>query len=80
MTQLTKDQHDALALNRGEAMHVFDPFDNREYVLVPTNVFEHFAAMVRPFEELWTDPKMDDYNRYEELRPGKDAKKSNQCL
>ncbi len=30
---------------------------------------EAYGAIDRAFAEGWNDPKMDDYDRYEELRP-----------
>jgi hypothetical protein len=82
MIQLTKDQHDELASNGENTAKVIDPVTNAEYVLVRTDVYERlsglidadfhvsdaYAAIDEAFAELWNDPKMDDYDRYEELK------------
>jgi hypothetical protein len=82
MIQLTKDQHDELAANDKETAKVVDPVTNTEYVLIRADVFAHIGGMVdadfhiseaypamsRAFAELWNDPDMDDYDRYEEIK------------
>ena len=82
MIELTKDQHDELASNGKDTAKVIDPVTNTEYVLVPVEVFarlsgmvdvdfhinEAYPAMSRAFADLWTDPDMDDYDRYEEIK------------
>ena len=64
------------------AAHVVDPDTNTEYVLVRADVYarlagllggdvqpsEAYPAVDRAFAEGWNDPRMDDYDRYEELR------------
>ncbi len=80
MIQLTKDQHDELANNGVGAAKVIDPVTNAEYVLMPAHLYERvrclfeddfevsdaYPAIDQAFAELWSDPKMDDYDRYEE--------------
>jgi hypothetical protein len=82
MIQLTKDQHDELTQNGKDSMKVIDPVTNTEYVLLRADVFERltgmidadfqlkdaYPAMSRAFAELWNDPKMDEYDRYEEFK------------
>ena len=82
MIQLTNDQHDELASNGKDAAKVIDPVTNTEYVLLRADVFarlsgmidtdfhisEAYPAMSRAFAELWNDPDMDDYDRYEEIK------------
>ena len=81
MIQLTKDQHDELVNNGTDTAKVIDPVTNTEYVLLRADAFEHLHGMIdvdfhisdtypaidQAFAELWNDPKMDDYDRYEEL-------------
>ena len=82
MIQLTKDQHDELVAIGKERANVLDPITNSEYVLVPADEFNHLSGMIdtnfhisdtyqamsEAFAELWNDPKMDDYDRYEEFK------------
>jgi hypothetical protein len=85
MIQLTKKQHDALASNGQAPVKAIDPVTNTEYMLVRADVCanlsgmvdvdfhisEAYPAMSRAFAELWSDPDMDDYGCYEEVRaPG----------
>ncbi len=62
---------------------VIDPQTKAEYVLVPREVYarlrsalgddltprDAYPAIDRAFAPGWEDPKMDDYDRYEEHRP-----------
>ena len=82
MIQLTQEQHDALASNGQEPVKVIDPVTNTEYVLVHADAFaqlggmidsdfhisEAYPAMSRALAPLWTDPDMDDYDRYGEIK------------
>ena len=82
MITLTQEQHDALASNGQGPVKVIDPVTNTEYLLVRADAFAHlggmidtdfhiseaYPAMSRAFAELWTDPDMDDYDRYEEIK------------
>ena len=80
MFDLTPEQRQEL---RGpEPARAIDPQTKNEYVLVPTDVYERikgllgedfhpseaYPAIDRAFSEAWDDPKMDDYDRYEELK------------
>ena len=80
MFELTPDQQHEL---RGpEPARAVDPQTKAEYVLVPADLYERmkgllgddfhpseaYPAMDRAFSEAWNDPKMDDYDRYEELK------------
>jgi hypothetical protein len=61
---------------------VFDPEARKTYVLISEAAYERFKeffgdeihpteaypAVDRAFAEGWNDPKMDDYDRYEELK------------
>ncbi len=81
MIQLTIHQHDELANNGDAPAKVIDPVTNAEYVLVPAAEYRHLSGMIdvdfhisdaypamsRAFAELWNDPDMDDYDRYEEI-------------
>lgn len=65
------------------AIRVVDPETHEEYVVVNASWFdrlkeaseeidalrETYPAADRTFAEGWNDPKMDDYDRYEELKP-----------
>ena len=82
MIQLTKDQHDELASNGTDSSKVIDPVTNTEYVLLRADHYAHLSGMIdddfhvsdayvavdQALAELWNDPKMDDYDRYEELK------------
>lgn len=83
MITLTKDQHDELASNGAVPAKVVDPATNAEYVLMPAALYERvrclfeeddfkvsdaYPAIDQALAELWSDPKMDDYDRYEELK------------
>jgi hypothetical protein len=81
MIELTESQQHALD-NEPEPHRVVDPRTNTAYVLVRADVYERakgllgedfdprdaYAAVDRAFAEGWNDPKMDDYDRYEELK------------
>ena len=61
---------------------VVDPQTRQEYVLVRKELYlrlrglldddfpppEAYAAIDRSFAEGWSDPKMDDYDRYEQIK------------
>lgn len=61
---------------------VVDPKTNTPYVLIRKDVYERLAELLEgefhpseaypaidhAFAEGWNDPKMDDYDRYEELK------------
>jgi hypothetical protein len=80
MIQVTKEQHDSLAGE--ENPKVIDPATKTEYVLVRADLYEQlrslvdddfhvsdaYPAVARAVAPLWEDPKMDDYDRYEELK------------
>jgi hypothetical protein len=78
---LTEEQVRAVAAQPYEPVRMIDPTTNRAYVLLRAEVFERvremrgdfrprdaYPAIDRAFAEGWNDPKMDDYNRYEEFR------------
>jgi hypothetical protein len=77
-TMLTEDQLRAAAAQPNEPLRLLDPSTNRSYVLVPSDVYdryltdfhaaETYPALDRAFADGWNDPKMDDYDRYEELK------------
>jgi hypothetical protein len=80
--ELTEQQQQALDHGSEQPPRVRDPSSNEIYVLLPLVVFERlkglladdahprdaYAAIDRAFAEVWNDPKMDDYDRYEELK------------
>jgi hypothetical protein len=70
-------------LQGGAVPRLVDPDTHQTYVLVSEKVYERvkslfgdafhpsdaYPAINRAFAEGWNDPKMDDYDRYEELKP-----------
>jgi hypothetical protein len=82
MIQLTKDQHEQLANNGKSAVKVIDPISNDEYVLVTAAEYAHLSGMIdvnfhvsdtyaaidEAFAEGWNDPKMADYDHYEDFK------------
>jgi hypothetical protein len=80
MFELTPDQR--AELRRPEPARAIDPETKQEYVLVRADIYERlkgvlgedfhpseaYPAVDRAFAEAWDDPKMDDYDRYEELK------------
>mgnify|MGYP001585610649 CR=1 FL=1 len=81
--QLTPDQHQEIIQNGKDPVRALDPVTEKEYVLVPAedyvrwqhlvsdrvDVREAYPAIDRSFAEGWNDPRMDEYDRYEELKP-----------
>jgi hypothetical protein len=80
MVELTPDQRRNLA---GEvAPRVVDPETRQTYVLVREEVYDRlkglfdapfhprdaYAAIDQTFAAGWDDPRMDDYDRYEEVK------------
>lgn len=75
---LTDDQLRAVADQPGEPVRLTDPATNRSFVLLPVEVYDRlvgdvlpadaYPALDRAFAAGWDDPKMDDYDRYEEVR------------
>lgn len=79
---LTVEQIRAVAEHPNEPIRLTDPFTNKIYVLMSEEVFEKvkhalaqelqtsdaYAAIDRAFAPGWDDPKMDDYDRYDELK------------
>ena len=78
---LTAEQLNALAIHLGEPIRCIDPASQRRYVLLRAEVYDRveafledyrpqdaYPAIDRAFAEGWDDPKMNDYDRYEELR------------
>jgi hypothetical protein len=82
MIQLTKEQHDELAKNGQDTAKVIDPVTKTEYVLVRADLYEYrcglidvdfhvsdtYPAIDQAFAELWSDPKMSDYDHYEDFK------------
>lgn len=82
MIDLTEQQQQALDNRQEQPACIRDPRTNQTYVLLPSAVYERlkgllendssprdaYAAIDRAFAEGWDDPKMDDYDRYEELK------------
>lgn len=82
MIELTEQQQQILDSRQEQPPCVRDPRTNETYVLLPSAVYERlkswlqddchpreaYAAIDRAFAEGWDDPKMDDYDRYEELK------------
>jgi hypothetical protein len=78
--QLTEEQHRSL-LAAGDALPtVVDSVTWATYVLLPTEVYarvkplldfspaEAYPAIDQAFREGWDDPKMAEYDRYEEYK------------
>jgi len=63
-----------------EGVRLIDPASKRAYVLVAAEVFDRvkdlladdprdtYPAVERAFAEGWSDPKMDDYDHYDDLK------------
>ena len=80
MIELTQQQR--RELEGADVPRVVDPETHQTYVLVREEVYERlkgligedfhprdtYAAIDRVFAEGWNDPRMDDYDRYEELK------------
>jgi hypothetical protein len=80
--QLTPDQHEFISHNAARPVRAIDPKTNREYVLVPADIFARLQALLdaefqpsdaypaidNAFAEGWSDPRIGDYDRYEELK------------
>ena len=81
MIELTEQQQQALDA-AAQPPRVLDPRTNTAYVLVRADVYERvqgllvedfqardaYSAVDRAFAAGWNDPRMDDYDRYEELK------------
>ena len=80
MVELTKEQRKEL--DAADAPRLIDPETHQTYVLVREELYKRlkgqldttfqprdaYPAIDRAFAEGWDDPRMDDYDRYEELR------------
>jgi hypothetical protein len=80
--ELTETQRQAIAECPMTLPRVVAPGTNTTYVLVRADVFDRlqgvldgdvqprdaYSAIDQAFAEGWNDPKMDDYDRYEELK------------
>ena len=82
MIELTEEQR--LALHQDQKpSRILDAGTNTVYVLLPMDVYDRlrgvlgdeddlsatYPALDRAFAKGWSDPKMDDYDRYEEFHP-----------
>lgn len=75
---LTDEQLRAVAAHPGGPIWLTDPATNRAYVLLPCEMYDRlvgspsaadaYPAIDQAFAEGWNDPKMDDYDRYDEFR------------
>jgi hypothetical protein len=83
MLELSKDQRDELAQRAGEPVRVVDPATQKEYVIVPIDLFdrvrallgdeqfdirETYAAQETALAKVWDDPALDVYNDYDAHR------------
>jgi hypothetical protein len=80
MIELTPEQR--RQLEGAQVPRLIDPETRKTYVLVSEEVYERikgllgddfhpseaYPAIDRAFAAGWDDPKMDDYDRYEELK------------
>ena len=78
--ELTDQQQQAV--DTEQTPRVLDPRSGTAYVLLRADVFERlrglldddwqpsdaYPAINQAFAENWNDPKMDDYDRYDELK------------
>ena len=80
-TKLTDEQLRAIADQPGEPVRLVDPTSKRVYVLLNEAVYERmrelvegfrpqetYSAIDQAFAAGWNDPRMDDYDRYEEMK------------
>ena len=81
MIELTEQQRQAAHASR-EPIRLLDPDTHETFVLVRSDVYEQvrslfgedfqpcvaYPAVDRAFAAEWDDPKMDEYDRYEELK------------
>jgi hypothetical protein len=75
---VTDERLRAVAAQPNEPVRLIDPHTSRGYVLLSVEAYDRlvadfnpadaYAAIDRAFAEGWNDPRMDDYDRYEELR------------
>jgi hypothetical protein len=82
MIHLTKGQHDEMASNGKGPVQMIDPITNAEFVLVPAAEYAYLSGMIdkdfhvsdayvaidEAFAEGWNDPKMADYDHYEDFK------------
>ena len=82
MTALTPEQLQVIAAHPDFPPVLVDPESGQRYVLLRAEVYERvknvltdapeprdaYPAIDRAFAEGWTGPKMDEYDRYEELK------------
>jgi hypothetical protein len=80
LLKLTDEQSHAIDASPDEPLRLVDPVKNRLYVLVSTDVYDRmrdlladdprdaYPAIDRAFADGWDDPKMADYDRYEDLK------------
>jgi hypothetical protein len=83
MPTLTPDQQQALDAHPGEPLVIVDGRTNERYILIRAEEYQRLrdalAGDIDPresypladetFAEGWDDPKMADYDRYDELKP-----------
>jgi hypothetical protein len=82
MIELTDLLRQAIDANPNEPVRMIDPKMKKGYFLVSEEVYERlqqslideiqpgdaYPAIDSAFREGWDDPKMDDYDRYDELK------------
>jgi hypothetical protein len=79
-SHLTEEQLRAIADQPNEPLRLIDPASKQVYVLLNEAVYEKmrellqgfqpteaYAAIDQAFAAGWSDPRMEDYDRYEEL-------------
>jgi len=81
MLELTLQQRQAIHASESP-VRLVDPETNATFVLLPAELYEQvqglfgedfdptlaYPATDRAFREGWSDPKLDDYDRYEEFK------------
>lgn len=78
---LTDEQRRVIASQPREPVRLLDPSDNTVYVLLRAEIYDAvrelfvqtapadaYGAVDRTFAEGWSDPRMDDYDRYEDVK------------
>ncbi|HEV7223066.1 MAG TPA: hypothetical protein VGN42_10230 [Pirellulales bacterium] len=84
MTELSQELQQALDAHPDAPPRAVDPRTNKAYVLLAAEQYERIKALLEQDDDLshayaaqmesamragWDAPEMDDYDRYDELRP-----------
>jgi len=82
--QLTEEEKRQVRLANGKPVRLTDPESQQEYVLLPAEVYDRLKALLyddgnvdvaagypladEVMKDDWDDPKMAEYDRYEEFK------------